>query len=102
LPLQLIISGGTYVPAQILQKKSVHSENFNSVPSVNNTHDHKLTPRQYDVLQQLATGKSNKEIARQLGLTESTVRAHVAAILKSFDVSNRTHAVQFAIQNSWL
>jgi len=96
--LQLIISGGTYVPSQILQKKPVP----NAMPATAATTEHKLTPRQYDVLLQLATGKSNKAIGSELHLTESTVRAHVAAILKTFNVSNRTHAVQYASQNSWL
>ena len=95
--LQLVISGGTYIPAQILKKRSAPD----IAPENKNT-EHSLTPRQYDVLKQLATGKSNKEIASVLILTESTVRAHVAAILKSFNVSNRTHAVQYAMQNSWL
>jgi DNA-binding NarL/FixJ family response regulator len=95
--LQLVISGGTYVPAQILHRKDTLANiNINKLPG------HNLTPRQYDVLLQLATGKSNKEIGKQLNLTESTVRAHVAAILKACNVANRTHAVQFSQQNGWL
>ncbi len=96
--LQLIISGGTYVPTQILQKNIGQADRMNCDKSS----ECKLTPRQYDVLRQLATGQSNKEIGRQLVLTESTVRAHVAAILKSFDVANRTHAVQHAQKSGWL
>ncbi|VAW61870.1 hypothetical protein MNBD_GAMMA08-2249 [hydrothermal vent metagenome] len=96
--LQLVISGGTYVPAQILQLKPV----TNVATPITQATEHRLTPRQYDVLQQLATGKSNKAIGSELQLTESTVRAHVAAILKAFNVPNRTHAVQHASQHSWL
>jgi DNA-binding NarL/FixJ family response regulator len=91
--LQLVLSGGIYVPPQILQKQHAQLTSIN---------EHQLTPRQFEILKQLATGKSNKEIARQLSLSESTVRAHVAAVLKSFNVANRTHAVQFAIQHNWL
>ena len=91
--LQLILSGGIYVPHQILHKQSTQKIVIN---------DHQLTPRQFCVLQQLATGKSNKEISRHLQLTESTVRAHVGAILRTFNVANRTHAVQFAALNNWL
>ena len=101
--LQLVISGGTYVPAQILQKTSTANAAAPTIPkTTEHTEKHRLTPRQYDVLQQLATGKSNKAIGSELQLTESTVRAHVAAILKAFNVANRTHAVQYASQHSWL
>jgi len=94
--LQLVITGGIYVPPEILQKKSAGLAN----DGVNNERSiqQKLTPRQHDVLHQLAEGKSNKAIASVMNLSESTVRAHVAAILKTFGVNNRTHAAQYAIQ----
>lgn len=97
--LRLVISGGTYVPPQILKNNTIDGIR---TTGINEELDMKLTPRQCDVLHQLAEGKPNKEIAKVLNLTESTVRAHVAAILKSFDVSNRTQAVQYASQKSWL
>lgn len=102
--LQLVLSGDTYVPTAILQnrvnkaKQSVISKNTEKTEAP----AHKLTPRQHDVLIQLAKGNSNREIGKTLYLTESTVRAHVAAILRSFDVSNRTQAVRHAIQNTWV
>jgi DNA-binding NarL/FixJ family response regulator len=52
-----------------------------------------LTPRQREVLALLGHGKSNKEIARILDLSEGTVKLHVTAILKALNVSNRTGAV---------
>lgn len=97
--LQLVISGGVYIPPEILQKSS--AEGINAFAN-DDSLDTKLTQRQCDVLYQLAEGKSNKDIANALSLTESTVRAHVAAILKSFNVSNRTQAVHHALKNSWL
>ncbi|MFO1149154.1 MAG: response regulator transcription factor [Alsobacter sp.] len=48
-----------------------------------------LTPRQRDVLALLVEGKSNKEIARQLGLGGGTVKIHVAALLRAFGARNR-------------
>ncbi len=93
--LQLVISGGVYIPPAILQKQS--TEMLSDFTDRENMQQ-KLTPRQHDVLAQLAKGKSNKEIAHVLNLSESTVRAHVAAILKTFNVSNRTQAVQHAVQ----
>ena len=97
--LQLVISGGIYVPPEILQNNSAGiSTDITDEKSPGDN----LTPRQRDVLRQLADGKSNREIGNVLNLTESTVRAHVAAILKAFDVSNRTQAVRHAMQKSWL
>lgn len=52
-----------------------------------------LTPRQKEVLIRMCDGASNKRIALDLGLSESTVKIHVRAILHSLDVTNRTEAV---------
>lgn len=57
-----------------------------------------LTPRQRDVLQEIAAGKSNKLIARTLNMHEGTVKLHVASILKCLDVANRTQAAIIANQ----
>ncbi len=51
-----------------------------------------LTPRQYEVLDLLSQGMSNKLIARQLALSENTVRVHVQAILAFLKVSSRSEA----------
>ncbi|VAW53933.1 DNA-binding response regulator, LuxR family [hydrothermal vent metagenome] len=100
--LQLVLSGDTYVPTAILQNKITDSITITKTQRKNESLEHNLTPRQYDVLIQLVEGKSNKAIAKALYLTESTVRAHVAAILRSFDVNNRTQAVRYAVQKSWV
>jgi DNA-binding NarL/FixJ family response regulator len=52
-----------------------------------------LTPRQLEVLAQLSQGRSNKTIAHHLGLSENTVRVHVAAILDHLGVVSRVEAV---------
>lgn len=51
-----------------------------------------LTPRLREVLAQIAEGKSNKVISEVLGLSESTVKAHVKVLLKRLGVENRTAA----------
>ena len=55
-----------------------------------------LTPREKEVLQAIATGHSNKEIAEQLYITERTVKNHVNSILRSLDLRDRTQAAIFA------
>ncbi|MDD5295499.1 MAG: response regulator transcription factor [Rhodocyclaceae bacterium] len=55
--------------------------------------DFGLTAAQCRVLDLLTKGKSNRDIAESLGLTEGTVKVHVTAILKALNVSNRTQAL---------
>jgi len=56
----------------------------------------RLTSREVEVLRQLATGASNKEIARALFVTEATVKSHIAHILTKLDVDSRSRAVHVA------
>jgi DNA-binding NarL/FixJ family response regulator len=58
-----------------------------------------LTPRERSVLALLARGRSNKEIAASLGVTERTVKFHVSAIFTKLGASNRTEAVTRAVQS---
>lgn len=57
-----------------------------------------LTDREETILNMLAMGKANKEIANELYITERTVKFHVSAILKRLNVKNRTQAVRVAIE----
>ncbi len=78
--LRLVQSGGTYVPSRLLDAPPAAA-----APE--------LTPRQLDVLRLLLRGEPNKLIARELGLTEGTVKIHIAAILRVLHARNRTEAV---------
>ncbi|QIL19536.1 response regulator transcription factor [Thermomonas sp. HDW16] len=55
-----------------------------------------LTPQQFRVLQMLATGQLNKQIAYALNVSEATIKAHMTAILRKLGASNRTQAVLIA------
>lgn len=106
--ISLVVSGGIYVPPAILkaQVSSAGAEASSSKPApitVNSflapnmaAKGYQLTQRQTDVLQELGKGLSNKEIARVLNMSPSTVKVHVAAILKELDAKNRTVAVSMA------
>ena len=61
-----------------------------------------LTRRELDILQLLAAGKSNQEIAEELVLTLNTVKKHVGNILSKLGVANRTQAVMLAKKLGWL
>ena len=61
-----------------------------------------LTERELEVLQAAARGERNKEIAYKLGITERTVKAHLASIYQKFDVDSRAAAVAVAAQKGLL
>ena len=57
-----------------------------------------LTPREFDVLEQIVHGKSNKEIATELEICEATVKTHINSLLGKLGVTDRTQAATAAIQ----
>lgn len=103
--LQLVLSGGVYIPPQVLAAvpvakpvspiapigQSAAPEGRRVTPS-----DLGLTERQAEVLALLVEGKPNKIICRELQVSEGTVKTHVSAILRALNVGNRTQ-VLFAL-----
>ena len=59
----------------------------------------RLTPRERDVLNALAHGSSNREIARALSISDETVKTHVSSILSKLGVADRTQAVIYALRH---
>lgn len=89
--LDLIFSGGVYVPPTVL-RDTVSEPETRPVPPSDPVLEQLLTQRQREVLERLREGKSNKQIAHELGLSEGTVKIHMTAIFKSLGVRNRTQA----------
>ncbi len=93
--LRLVLSGGPYIPPLLLQRAQYAidppSPATRHVATVGGAED--LTPRQFEVLEALAEGLSNKLIGRKLNLSEGTVKVHLAAIFRALDAKNRTDAV---------
>ena len=57
-----------------------------------------LTPREMEILCHLAEGQSNKVIARELGISNGTVKLHVRAILRKLQVRSRVEAAVLAVE----
>lgn len=55
-----------------------------------------LSPRELEILRGIARGESNKEIARTLGIAETTVKVHVQSVLRKLDVTSRVQAAVYA------
>jgi NarL family two-component system response regulator YdfI len=61
-----------------------------------------LSNRELEVLRAVAKGKRSKEIARDLGITERTVKAHLASVYNKLGVDSRAAAIAISAQNGWL
>ena len=84
--LRLVLAGGIYVPPSLMRG---YQETSNTIKTESHA---ALTPRQLEVLRELVNGRANKEIGQQLNMSEATVKAHVTAIFRNLNVSNRTQA----------
>lgn len=62
---------------------------------------HSLSPREGEILRLIAHGASNKLIARELDIAETTVKIHVQHILRKLELSNRVHAAVYATERGW-
>ena len=93
--IDLVLAGGLYIPPELLQ---AGGDTEGQPPELQPTGElpqavpDSLTQRQIDVLRLLADGMTNKHIARELGLSENTVKIHVTAILRALRLNNRTQA----------
>jgi len=87
--IQLILSGGLYLPPQWAKLQTPDRRNNNDTDN--------LTNRQLEILQLLSIGKANKEIARDLDISDKTVKAHLTDIFRRLHANNRTQAVHAAM-----
>ena len=88
--LRAIMGGGTYLPAAAVV--ALRRAQASGPSAARSRPSDELTSRQKRVLKLLAAGLSNKRIARELEISEITVKAHVSLILKKLRVANRVQA----------
>ncbi|WP_294536982.1 response regulator transcription factor [uncultured Rhodoblastus sp.] len=92
--LQFVLAGNVYVPTLLANEtpEPLATGDDHGGPEIAVS----LTERQKEVLQLLSAGQSNKEIGRALGLSDKTVKVHVTAIFRAFNVVNRMQAAAAA------
>lgn len=61
-----------------------------------------MTDREKEILRQVRQGSTSRDIAQQLGISERTVKFHLANVFRKLKVKNRTEAVALAVENGWL
>jgi DNA-binding NarL/FixJ family response regulator len=92
--LRLVLAHGVYLPLEVLTM-SAPAQPPASAPAGSDgaAAQPGLTPRQLEVLRYVIQGKPNKVIARELNLSEGTVKTHLSSVLRAFGARNRTEAV---------
>ena len=88
--IRRVSAGETYLPARIVQKVA------------EGMRKPELSPRELEVLQAVAAGKSNKEIGVQLFIAEGTVKTHVKSLLEKLGAVGRTAAVKEAVHRGFV
>lgn len=84
-----VLEGSKFIPEKYIDSIGIHKPDM--LQSIECVRD--LTPKQLRVLKCLKQGKMNKQIADELFVTEATVKAHISAIFKKFNVTSRTQVV---------
>lgn len=84
--IRMVHEGKSYIPPEIAQKLAARIGT------------EELTRREFDVLEQIVGGKSNKEIAIELEISEATVKTHINSLLSKLGVTDRTQAATAALQ----
>lgn len=94
LTIRKIIAGENSMHPEVTHQLDQNQESTQHLPHVKNP----LTRREKDVLAELTKGKSNKEIASSLFVTEKTVKTHISNIFTKLEVQDRTQAALYAVK----
>lgn len=96
--LHSIVEGDTVVAPNLAQVLARVVQGEGELPESEKSPFDGLTPRESEILGLLAEGQSNKVIARNLGISDGTVKLHVKAILRKLDVHSRVEAAVMAVE----
>ncbi|HZB88380.1 MAG TPA: response regulator transcription factor [Terracidiphilus sp.] len=94
--IEIVVSGSIWAPRRLLSK--LIDRLLSSPESANGTADPHLTARERQVLDLILLARSNREIARELGIEERTVKAHVGRLMRKTGADNRIDLSMRALQ----
>ena len=86
----------------ILERVIRHFQNLSLKGRAANSMDGTITEREAEVLSYVACGYGNKQIATSFGISEQTIKNHMASILRKLPANDRTHAAVMAIEHGWI
>ena len=95
--LRLVLTGASYVPSDLMTFDAPRAANGPGAKAQND--EAGLNGREIDVLARLAEGASHKEIGRELGLAEVTIKLHTQRIVRKLGVKNRAAAIAMAVRD---
>lgn len=106
------VARGEYVINDVVEKPKVASrllsqfrslpQDYSSSPETEFPLFQPLSDREIEVLERIAAGGSNKEIADTLGISTQTVKNHISSILRKLSLNDRTQAVLYALRRGWI
>jgi DNA-binding NarL/FixJ family response regulator len=96
MAIRAVFQGYTYLGPGLFEKTLVHTSDIHSIEPTTPPILAQLSPREREVLQLIASGASNREIAQALHISERTVKNHVTNILQRLNLRDRTQAALYA------
>ena len=102
--LEAVLDGERYIPASLLEESdapSIFDQTAKRTGPIEDSPLNKLTERKAEALRLLIAGKTNKQIAIDLGLQEITVKIHLRNCYKKIGATNRADAVRLAYEHGW-
>ena len=91
--IEQVLAGHVYLPADIIRSEQPNTRRTPREATISPELLQALTRKQLQVLERMAKGESNKQIAYNLDIAETTVKAHGSAILRKLNVHNRVQAI---------
>jgi DNA-binding NarL/FixJ family response regulator len=92
--IEQVLAGGLAFPPDLMRRAVLDSASPSAAPALA-----RLTPREWEVLDALAAGRTNKEIAKLLGISPGTVKTHVERLIGKLGVRDRTQAAILAVEH---
>jgi DNA-binding NarL/FixJ family response regulator len=106
--IRQVVQGNYVIDDEVLGKPEVATwllQQFDQVAYVDGVPNDMFTPlspREMEILQHIARGQSNKEVAYELGISRQTVKNHMTSILRKLAVNDRTQAALYAVRRGWI